>query len=316
LPDEGPEMKIETFEAKSIIRQERRSSDIHMNPYQGCYHDCVYCDGKAERYYMHEDYGTRIRVKVNAPAMLEEHLKKKGFLPVNRAKTGTLLDYVPEKKRTFRKERFTINISGGVCDVYQPAEAVVQMSRKLLQIVYDYEFPVFLLTKNKLVLRDIDLLKKINEKARATVCMSISLSDDGMAKLFEPRASTTGERFETLRALHEAGVHTGIWFMPILPWIADSEENIDSVFERARGAGVEYIDCGGLTLKPGRQKEGFFKVIEAHFPELLITYKLLYGNDDKYGAPDRTQIRKLEVADLRARVKGAGERYGMKVWTW
>lgn len=315
MPDDE-QMKIETFEAKSIIRQERKSNDIHMNPYQGCYHDCVYCDGKAERYYMHEDYGTRIRVKVNAPQMLEEYLQKRGFLSVNRARTGTLLDYVPETKRTLRKERFMINISGGVCDVYQPGESVVQISRKLLQIVYDYDFPVFLLTKNKLVLRDIDLLKKINEKARATVCMSICLSDDGLARIFEPRASTTSERFETLKVLHGAGIHTGIWFMPILPWIADSDENIDAVFKRAKEVGVEYIDCGGLTLKPGRQKKGFFKVIGDHFPELLEKYTLMYGNDDKYGAPDKEQIRKLEVPDLRAIVKKAGDEYGMRIWIW
>lgn len=309
-------MRIETFEAKSIIRPERRSDDIHMNPYQGCYHDCVYCDGKAETYYMHEDYGTRIRVKINAPKMLEEYLQKKGFLPVNRPKTGTLLDYVPDRRQAAKKERFTINISGGVCDIYQPAEAVVQISRKLLQIVLDYEFPVFLLTKNKLVLRDIDLLKKINESAKATVCMSIAFTEDRLAKIFEPRASATSERFETLKALHEAGIHTGIWFMPILPWIADTEENLGSVFRRAKEAGVEHIDCGGLTLKPGRQKKQFFKVLEEHFPELVEKYMILYGNDDKYGAPDREQWRKLDVVDIRSRVKELGKRYGMRIWTY
>jgi len=316
LPDDDVPMKIETFEARSVIRHERKSDDIHMNPYQGCYHDCVYCDGKAETYYMHEDYGIRIRVKVNAPTMLEEYLQKKGFLPVNRPKTGTLLDYFPDKRQATNKGKFTINISGGVCDIYQPAEAVVQMSRKLLQIVLDFEFPVFLLTKNKLVLRDIDLLKKINENARATVCMSISLSDDRLARIFEPRASTTSERFDALRTLHDAGIRTGIWFMPILPWIGDTDENVDAVFHRARNAGVEYVDCGGLTLKPGRQKKGFFKVLEERFPELVERYTILYGNEDKYGSPDREQIRKLKVLDIRDRSKELGLKYGIKVWAW
>ena len=128
---------------------------------------------------MHEDFGERIRVKVNAPELLEKYLQKKGFLPVNRDKTGTLVDFMPDEKSAIVRnqgKKFTIGISGGVCDVYQPAEEEVGMSRKMLQMVYDYDFPVFLLTKNKRVLQDLDLLKKINEGAGVTACMTVVFS--------------------------------------------------------------------------------------------------------------------------------------------
>lgn len=311
-PDIDAKVQIETYEAKSIVRPERGTDDVHLNPYQGCYHDCVYCDGKAESYYMHEDFASRIRVKSNAPQLLEKYLQKKEFLSTNHGRTDSLFDslaHEPEKK-------FTIGISGGVCDIYQPAEEVTQISRKLLRVVLDYGFPVFLITKSKLVLRDIDLLKEINEKARATVCLSISLSDERVQKIFEPRASTTSERFETLRKLNEAGIHCRIWFMPILPWIADSDANMDFVFSKGRDAGVERIDVGGLTLKPGRQKQAFFKVLAEHFPELVGKYTVLYGDNNRYGSPDWRQFHRLGAIDIRSKARELGRKHDVNVWIW
>ncbi len=307
-------MTIEPFTAKSIVRPERGTDNVHLNPYQGCYHDCVYCDGKAEDYYMHEDFGSRIRVKVNAPQLLEKYLQKKGFKKADRLKTANLFDDIAEDSDP--AEKFTIGISGGVCDIYQPAEKVTQISRRLLQVVCDYGFPVFLLTKSKLILRDIDLLEKINRQAQATVCISAMHVDERIQRIFEPRASTTEERFDALRKLHDAGIHCGIWFMPILPWIADTDENMDSVFQRAKEIGVERIDCGGLTLKPGRQKRGFFNVLAEHFPHLLENYTLLYGNDDRNGSPDWKQFRRLGLADIRKKAKDLGNRHKVPVWAW
>jgi len=307
-------MNIETYTAKSIVRPERGTDNIHLNPYQGCYHDCVYCDGKAESYYMHEDFGSRIRVKVNAPQLLEKYLQKKGFTKANSPKAATLFDDMTVERNPAKK--FTIGISGGVCDIYQPAEEVTLVSRQLLQIVLDYGFPVFLLTKNKLVLRDIDLLQKINRNARATVCTSVMHADERLQKIFEPRASTTGERLDALQTLRDTGIHCGIWFMPILPWIADTDENMDAIFRRAKEIGVERIDCGGLTLKPGRQKQAFFKVLAEHFPQLLERYRLLYSNEDRYGSPDWGRCRQLKVADIRKKSKELGKKYGAPVWAW
>lgn len=215
-------MIIEYFRAKSLVREEP-NGNVHLNPYMGCQHDCAYCDGKAEHYNMHADFGTRVRVKENAPELLEAYLRKRGFLPMNRKKTGTLLDLGIAPASVPRK--FVIGISGGVCDIYQPAEAEVGMSRRMLEVVRDYDFPVALLTKNKLVLRDLDLLKEINVGAGATVCMTVVFSreNERLREIFEPGASTIEERFEALKVLAGNGITTGIWMLPILPWLGDAE---------------------------------------------------------------------------------------------
>jgi DNA repair photolyase len=308
-------VKIEYFRAKSLVREER-DGNVHLNPYMGCQHDCAYCDGKSEGYHMHTDFGTRIRVKENAPELLEAYLRRKGFLPVNRKRTGTLLDLGIKQER--EPEKFTICISGGVCDVYQPAEAEVGMSRKMLQTVYDYGFPVSLLTKNKLVLKDLDLLKKINENAGTTVCMTVVFSrkNERLREIFEPNASTIAERFETLRTLHDNGIRTGIWMLPILPWIGDSEGNLKDMVRDATATGVGFILPGGLTLKPGRSKLEFLACLEKHFPELVPKYQELYGNNNKYGMPDMAAARRLGVGDWHPQLIDYCDKYGVRLDRW
>ena len=293
-------MIVEEYEAKTLVRTARTSlfswSELYLNPYQGCYHDCKYCDGKAEGYYMHDDFAERIRVKKNAPQLLEKYIKKLGFIPINRKKTSTLIDHFPELKDSAGLNlpgKSVIFIGGGVCDVYQPAEEEVKMSRKLLQIAYDYKFPVFILTKNSLVLRDLDLLKKINKESYVCASFTITLTDEETQKIFEPRASTTNERFEAVKKLREEGIHSGIYCYPSLPFIGDTDENILGIYTKAKEVGAEFVYCMGLTLKPGRNKVEFMKTLQKHFPELYPKYKLLYGNENKYGALDNEQFKKM-----------------------
>ena len=304
-------MDIEYYQARSLVREEKRGNVIHLNPYQGCFHDCVYCDGKAENYHMHEDFGTRLKVKENAPELLEQYLRKKGYLPVNRKKTGTLMDLGIEPPR--QPEKIIVGISGGVCDIYQPAEEQIGMARKMMQTVYDYGLPIQLLTKNKLVLKDLDLLKKINENTHASVCMSIVFSreNEHLREIFEPRASTISERFETLKTIHDAGINTGIWMLPILPWLSDSDKNLESMVRDAAEAGVRFILPGGMTLKPGRQKEQFMEVIKQHYPELAPKYTALYRNNNKWGQVDEAEARLQNINGWYPKVKKYCEEYGV-----
>jgi DNA repair photolyase len=309
-------MDIEYYKAKSLVREGKDGKDVRLNPYQGCEHDCVYCDGKSEGYHMHADFGTKIRVKENAPELLEQYLRKKGFLPLNRKRTGTLMDLGIELPK--QPDKFVIGISGGVCDVYQPAEAEIGMSRKMLQIVYDYDFSVSILTKNKLVLKDLDLLKKINEKAGATICMTVVFSreNERLREIFEPRASTIAERFETLKILHDNGISTGIWMLPILPWLCDNEENLESMVKDAVDAGVGFILPGGLTLKPGRSKDEFMACLERQFPELVPKYAKLYGNNHKYGPPDDGQAARMGLKDWHSKLKKYCKEYNIRLADW
>ncbi len=295
-------MIIEEYEAKSLVRTARISlfswAEVYLNPYQGCYHDCVYCDGKSEGYYMHDDFGTRIRVKKNAPELLEQYLNKKGFFPINREKTSTLVDYYPNLRDSAdnkSKGKFILFIGGGVCDVYQPAEEKIKVTRRLLELAYEYRIPVFFLTKNTLILRDLDLLKKINEETYACASFTITLADEEMQKIFEPNASTTNERFEAISKLRKEGVHSGVYCYPSLPFIGDTDENINTIYKSAKEAGAEFIYCWGLTLKPGRNKNQFMRTILQYFPDTYPKYVKLYGNNDKYGNLDRKVFEEFNL---------------------
>ncbi|MFW9852668.1 MAG: radical SAM protein [Candidatus Thorarchaeota archaeon] len=286
-------MIVEEYDAKTIIRSSKTSlftwSEAYLNPYQGCYHDCKYCDGKSEGYYMHDDFGERVKVKRNTPYLLEQYLKKQNFFPINREKTSTLIDYFPNLKNLAASKtpgKPILFIGGGVCDVYQPVEKEVKMTRRLLQIAHDYKMPVSFLTKNNLILRDIDLLKKINEDSYASASFSITLADEKTQKIFEPRASTTQERFDAIKILRDEGVHSGVYFYPTLPFIGDTDENMKSIYKQASEVGAEFVYCWGLTLKPGRNKIEFMNTINENFSDLLPKYTKLYGNEDKYGNLD------------------------------
>ncbi|MFX0151757.1 MAG: radical SAM protein, partial [Candidatus Hodarchaeota archaeon] len=267
-------MQIEKYKAKSVIRKSSPSlfawSEVYLNPYQGCFHDCKYCDGKSEGYFMHDDYANRIRVKINAPDLLEQFLRKSNFLPIHREKTSTLVDFIPSQKRVqYQKQGyFILFIGGGVCDVYQPAEKKIKITRKLLQIAYDYSLPVFILTKNILVLRDLDLFKKINKDSYACVSFTITHTNEKIQKIFEPRASTTQERFNAIKKLRQEGIHSGIYFYPVLPFIGDTDKNMKEIYHQAKSVDSEFVYCCGLTLKPGRSKKEFLDTIQSHFPEL------------------------------------------------
>ena len=311
-------MIIEEYDAKSLVRTARTSlfswAEVYLNPYQGCEHDCVYCDGKSESYYMHDDFGQRIRVKKNAPDLLELYFKKQSLFPINRKKTSTLVDYFPnlrESADSSKKKKFVLFIGGGVCDVYQPAEKEVKMTRKLLQIAYDYKIPVFFLTKNILILRDLDLLKKINEESYACACFTITLADEKKRKVFEPNASSSQERFEAIEKLRDEGIHSGIYFYPTLPFIGDTVENMNSIYKTGKAVGAEFIYCWGLTLKPGRNKKQFMKALQDYFPEYYPKYKELYGNEDKYGNLDSTKLEELGL--IWPEIRGYKLGYELKI---
>jgi len=306
---------IEEFEAKSLVRDGNPSlfswADVYLNPYQGCAHDCRYCDGKSEGYYLHSDFATRIRVKSNAPVLLESELRRRGFVPQARARLAPADAYQTELVPS-RPGKLILGIGGGVCDVYQPAEEQVRMTRRLLEIAADFCLPVALLTKNVLVLRDLDLLKRINDQSFAVCNFTITLADDAHQRLFEPGASSTSERFEAIRTLWQAGIHSGIYFCPVLPLIGDTEANMNSIYDQAVAAGAEFVWCGGLTLKPGRNRQEFFSLLQAEFPSLLPAYERLYGNDDRYGTPDPHVARALKLTDPECRGFRLGFERGLR----
>ncbi len=293
-------MQIEKIIAKTLIHNTAHKTQYHLNPYQGCYHDCKYCNGKAKRFYLHDEFSNIIKVKVNAPELLEQYLRNRGFYPVNRQRTETLVDFIPNY-REFAKQnipsKFILFIGGGICDVYQPAEEVLSVTRKLLQIAYDYNFPIRTLTKNSLVLRDIDLFKKIHKQSFARMSLTITLSDQEEQKIFEPRASTTEERFSAVQKLREEGLPAGVYMTPLLPFIGDTRKNLEDLFRRCKEVNAEFVITGGLTLRQGKHKEEMFSVIKEHYSELHEQYTKLYTNNNPSGIPDAYYSNKLNLVD-------------------
>lgn len=249
-------------EAKGIL-----SSNNGMNIYRGCTHGCIYCDSRSKCYGFKHEFED-IEVKINAPQLLEKALKSKR----KKCMIGT----------------------GAMCDPYLHIEENLKLTRKCLELIDQYEYGVAVQTKSTRVLRDMDLLKSINDKTKAVVQMTMTTCDETLCKILEPNVSTTKERFETLLQFKEAGIPTVVWLTPILPFINDTEENIRGILEYCVEAGVKGIICFGMgvTLRDG-DREYFYKALDKHFPGIKNKYIRTYGN--AYDIPSPNNENLLEI---------------------
>ena len=305
-------MNVEEYYAKSIVNKSYVSTfawtEYTLNPYIGCWHDCVYCDGKTEKYQTHEDFGSTIKVKKNAAALLERFLQNKGYF-IAKPQPGKLFDDTPFFRR--KKADFILFFASGVCDPYQPVEGKAKTTQQLLQVAYDYGIPVHLLTKNPLVLRDLDLLKKINEQNYAGVHFTITVASDATRKIIEPRTSSANTRFDTVKKLRREGIPSGIYFMPVMPLVGDTDENMNAIYSKAKAADASFVYAMGLTLKPGRNKNEYFTTIQEHFPELLSKYETLYSNNNKYGVINTRAMLEFGVPRAEVKTFKYAQKYGI-----
>lgn len=235
---------------KSIL-----SSGGNMNLYRGCVHGCIYCDSRSTCYHMEHAFED-IEVKENAIALLEQELKHRK----NPCMIGT----------------------GSMTDPYIPLERQLQHVRRALELAEKYGYGFTLITKSDLVLRDLELLKAINEKTKCVVQMTLTTADEDLCKILEPNVCTTARRIEVLQALHDAGIPTVVWLSPILPFINDTPENIQSILKACRDVGVKGIICFGMgmTLRKGN-REYFYEALDKNFPGMKERYIRTYG--DAYG---------------------------------
>jgi len=272
-------MTIAEIEAKSILRRHKRIdswflSRYGMNLYRGCRHNCVYCDGRAERYYVEGEFGKDITVKINAIDILRRELD-------------------PTRKRKAMKKGYII-VGGGVGDSYQPIERKYQLTRRALELFYQYDWPVHMLTKSTLIKRDIDLLKKINKQSGAIVSFSFSSMDDEISSIFEPGVPAPSERLDTIRYFKDEGIPCGMFLLPVIPHLTDSRGMMDESIKKAKEAGADFIIFGGMTLKDGRQKEHFMKVLGNKYKELIPKYQDLYKGN-KWGQASGDYYNKLNL---------------------
>lgn len=271
-------MKVNEIQAKSLLRKQKKIdswflSYYGMNLYRGCLHNCAYCDGRAEKYNVEGDFGKEIAVKANAVELLKRELD-------------------PRRKRKPMKHSF-IFIGGGVGDSYQSVEKDYEFCPQVLNLLCNNGFPVHILTKSTLVERDIQLLKAINGKTKAIVSFSFSTIDEHIAEIFEPGVPSPKERLQTIKKLKDAGIACGMYLLPVIPFISDLPDKIENSIAEGIKAGVDFICFGGMTLKPGRQREYFFSVLNKHFPDLIHDYNVIYGND-KWGNANYEYYRSLD----------------------
>lgn len=194
-----------------------------------------------------------IEVKENAPELLENALK--------------------------RKRRKCMIGTGAMSDPYIPLEKELKLTRRCLEIINRYGFGITVHTKSASVMRDIDLFTKINDKSKAVLQMTLTTADESLCRIIEPNVSVTKERFETLKAFHENGIPSVVWFSPFLPFINDTKENIDGLLKYCIDAKVSGIICFGigLTLRDG-DREYFYSRLDKHFPNMKERYIYTYGN--------------------------------------
>lgn len=246
----------EFIETKTILSRVKGAPDpyfgiaYNMNLYRGCQHQCIYCDSRSKVYGI-ENFA-HIQIKKNAHTLLEKALRK-------RIKKGTIG-------------------TGSMNDPYMPIESDLRHTRSALEIIAKYKFPVHILTKSDLVLRDTDILKDIS-KIYSAVSFTITSGDDQLSNKIEPGAPVSSLRFKAMKKLAVQGLYTGVLISPVLPFITDSEKNIAEIIALAKDNGAKYIlGWMGMTQREG-QREFYYRALDKSFPGLKDKYIRYFGND-------------------------------------
>ena len=248
-------------EVKAIL-----SPQNGMNLYRGCTRGCIYCDSRSKCYRMNHDFED-IEVKAKAEELLEHTLK--------------------------RKRSKGMITTGSMTDPYVPIEKELQVTRRCLNQIERFDFGLTIQTKSNLIMRDIDILDKINRKTKCVVAMTLTTYDEDLCRKLEPNVCTTKERFEVLMAMKERGIPTIVWMTPILPFINDTMENIQGLMEYCIQAGVYGImhDGMSMTLRDG-SREYFYAQLDKLFPGMKERYMEVYGATSELESPNKQELMK------------------------
>lgn len=254
------------IEAKTLLSNNKHpmgwfGTHYLFNIYRGCEHHCIYCDSRSLCYRI--DNFDELMVKKNAPELLKKELKRK-------------------------RKKDTIG-TGSMSDPYTKSEKDYLLTRKCLKVISDYNYPVHITTKSNLILRDLDILQEIN-KTYASTAITITTSDDHLAKIIEPFAPSSTERFKALGILSTLGICTSITMMPILPFLEDTEKNILDIVNKADYYGVKHIvPWIGMSLRD-RQRDYYYKALDKNFPGLRAKYEKRYDNKYTCNSPNARKL--------------------------
>jgi DNA repair photolyase len=261
---------IKEIQAKVLLSHVKQPDNwfglkYSMNLYRGCQHQCIYCDSRSECYQI-EHFNTEVLIKANAIELLRKELASK-------------------------RVKGTIG-TGSMNDPYMPLEADVNLTGRALEVIAQFGFPVHVMTKSDLVLRDLDTLCQINAHF-AAVSFTVTTADDALVAKLEPGAAPVSERFRAMRVLADRGIHTGVSMMPILPFIEDNEDNIRQIVAQARDHGAAYIiPWFGMSLRD-RQRAYYYDQLDRLFPGLRQRYERTFGGQYHCAVPDADRLARV-----------------------
>lgn len=264
------------IQSKTILNKTKRRDpwfldDYTVNPYSGCSFNCLYCYIRGSKYGEHME--EKLAVKTNAVELLDKSL-------ANRAK----------------KNQYGIIVLSSATDPYLQVEKEYELTKNLLEVILKHRFPVHIITKSDLVLRDFRILKEIEKAAilpedlkeklpkKLFITFSFSTLDDDVGKIFEPGATSPSIRLRTLKSAVESDFLSGVSLMPLLPFISDTGKNLESMFTKFSKVGAKYVFPATLTLfgdGKADSKPLVMNAIEKHYPHLTEKYKKFFGDSNK-----------------------------------
>jgi len=234
-------------QAKGIL-----SASGGMNISRGCTHGCIYCDSRSKCYRIEHGFEDA-EIKINAPKLLEDSLKRKR----KKCMIGT----------------------GSMSDPYINIPENLANIRACLEIIEKHGFGLAIQTKSDLILCDLDLLVNINKKAKCIVEITMTTYDEELCKIIEPNVCGTKKRYDVLKVMQKNGIQTIVWLSPFLPFINDTKENLRGLLDYCIDAGVYGILFWniGLTLRDG-SRDYYYSKLDERFPGLKNIYQKKYGN--------------------------------------
>lgn len=258
-----PEFAGVTFHevaAKSVLNKVPESSTMPftwtINPYRGCSHACVYCFARKSHTYLDFDPGldfdSQVVVKVNAVEVLRSELGR----------------------RSWGRHQVAL---GTNTDPYQRAEGRYQLMPGIISALADSGTPFSILTKGTLLGRDIPALRAAAQQVPIGMGISLALTDEALGKVLEPGTPSPKARLNLISRLREAGLPCGVMAMPILPWLTDSEEALDSLFSSLAAAGATGVSAGAVYLRSGT-RDWFMSWLAKNYPQLVPKYRGLFGS--------------------------------------
>lgn len=244
-------IKLEAKSALNKIKNGRLPFNWDLNIYRGCEHRCKYCYAIYSHDYLNNsNFFNNVYYKYNILEPLEKELSSKKW------------------------KREVVNI-GGVTDSYQPLEARLKLMPEVLKLMIKYKTPVIISSKSNLILRDFDLIDELSRITYVNIAETIVTADENVRRKIEPGASKIDSRFGVLKEFKKTNASVGLHMMPIIPYLTDSYENLDTIYKRASEINVDYVLNGTLYLR-GITKPYFLGFLKNVYPDIYTKIIELY----------------------------------------